>query len=127
MQLIITVKRFLFHLAVIDNFYCHNVSEYCHSSFSTWAQKGHMDYSQRLFHAPLCVCPMLSLYQSLCYIAMNNFAFIIFYFSDTALKASSKSSIMSSICSVPIESLMVFGLMPCCAFSSSLSSAWVVV
>ncbi len=49
------------------------------------------------------------------------------YLFATALNASSRSKIISSICSVPIESLIVFGLMPCSASSSSLSCECVVV
>ena len=43
-----------------------------------------------------------------------------------AAKAVSSASIRSSICSVPIESLMVFGFMPCSRSSDSVSCECVV-
>ena len=50
---------------------------------------------------------------------------LMYYF--TALNASSKSSIISSIFSVPIESLIVFGLIPWSRSSASLSCECVVL
>ena len=41
--------------------------------------------------------------------------------------ACSKSAIISSICSVPIESRIVFGFIFCSSSSSGLSCEWVVV
>ena len=49
----------------------------------------------------------------------NYFAFFRIHCYLTALKASSRSSMISSICSVPIDSRIVFGRMPACASSSS--------
>lgn len=44
----------------------------------------------------------------------------------TALNASSKSSIISSIFSVPIDRRIVFGLIPCSSNSSPDNWEWVV-
>ena len=46
------------------------------------------------------------------------FYFTMFFIYWTALNASSRSSIISSMFSVPIESLIVFGLIPWSASSS---------
>lgn len=49
------------------------------------------------------------------------FLYYLLYLYKTALNASSKSSIISSIFSVPMDRRIVFGLIPCSSSSFSLS------
>ena len=48
-------------------------------------------------------------------------------FYEIALNASSRSSMISSIFSVPIERRIVLGLIPCSTSSFSFNSEWVVL